>query len=61
MIDISKRELYELELIMEELEQGCEFAITNDVGGHDLTRLQTSLIADIIGEYISKSDEIRKK
>lgn len=30
MIDISKRELYELELIMEELEQGCEFAITND-------------------------------
>lgn len=53
MIDISKREEYELKLILEEIEQGGEFAITNDIGGHELTRLQTSLIVDILGEYIN--------
>lgn len=53
MIDISKREENELELILKEIEQGGVFAITNDIGGHELTRLQTSLIVDIIGEYIN--------
>lgn len=52
MIDISKREENELILILKEIEQGGVFAITNDVGGHDLTRLQTSLIVDILKEYV---------
>ena len=52
MIDISKREEYELKLILEEIEQGGELAITNETGGHELTRLQTSLIVDILDEYV---------
>ena len=61
MIEISKRELYELEMIMDELEQGYEFSLTTEMGGHDLSRIQNSLIADIIGEYISKAEEIKGK
>ncbi len=52
MINISKREQYELKLILEEIEQGGEFAITNETGGHELTRIQTSLIVDILTEYV---------
>lgn len=59
MINISTRELYELKCIVDDLEQGGELAIVDDAGGHELSRIQTSLIVDIIGEYIRNEDIIR--